>query len=56
MDIDHKGAATLTGQPLDRAWIAVSDVRHGGELHLKMGPTPDKSWGAFLELRPAVSP
>ncbi len=49
-------SATLNGQPLDHPWIAARDVRYGGELHLKMGPTPNKSWGVLLELRPGLSP
>jgi putative alpha-1,2-mannosidase len=32
--------ATLNGEPLDRAWLRVGEVRAGGRLVLRMGDTP----------------
>ena len=45
-------SATLNGKPLDRTWITHKELAAGGELALKMGPTPNKSWGKAAETRP----
>ena len=49
-------SATLNGKPIEHAWIATTDVTHGGELRLMMGATPNKSWGASPDQRPGVAP
>jgi predicted alpha-1,2-mannosidase len=50
-------SATLNGRPLTRSWITHAEVVAGGELVLKMGPEPNKTWGQKPEDRPpAVAP
>ena len=38
-------SATLNGKPLNNAWFFDTALFNGGELVLKMGPTPNKAWG-----------
>lgn len=38
-------SATLNGLPLDRNYIRYSEIVSGGELHLVMGPEPEKHRG-----------
>ncbi|MGH8447062.1 MAG: glycoside hydrolase domain-containing protein [Solimonas sp.] len=45
-------SATLNGQPYDKPWIEHSLVAADGELVLKMGPTPNTSWGSDPALAP----
>jgi predicted alpha-1,2-mannosidase len=45
-------SATLNGRELSRSWITHQQIRAGGELHLQMGPKPNKSWGAAPADRP----
>ena len=45
-------SATLNGKPLERSWITHKELVAGGELVLRMGPTPNKSWGKAMENRP----
>ncbi|WP_301002313.1 GH92 family glycosyl hydrolase [Capsulimonas corticalis] len=39
-------SATLNGKPLTRAWVTHEEIARGGTLSLKMGPEPNKLWGA----------
>jgi predicted alpha-1,2-mannosidase len=39
-------SATLDGRRHDRPWIAHADVARGATLELRMGPRPDRDWGA----------
>ena len=39
-------SATLNGQPLNRPWIAHSEIVDGGTLVFEMGPEPNKEWGS----------
>ena len=45
-------SATLNGKPLARTWITHKELTAGGALVLRMGPTPNKSWGKAMENRP----
>lgn len=42
-------SATLDGRPHERPWIAHADVARGGTLKLRMGPRPNRRWGARPE-------
>lgn len=44
--------AWLNGKEWRRSWLTHRQIVEGGELHLQMGPTPNKYWGAALEDRP----
>ena len=44
--------AQLNGKELRRSWITHEQIARGGELRLRMGSSPDKSWGAATEDRP----
>jgi predicted alpha-1,2-mannosidase len=39
-------SATLDGRPLDRPWVDHADVARGAVLELRMGPEPNRTWGA----------
>jgi len=39
-------SATLDGRPHDRPWISHAEVARGATLELRMGPRPNRSWGA----------
>lgn len=39
-------SANLNGEPLNLPWFNHSDLANGGTLVLKMGPSPNKKWGA----------
>lgn len=39
-------SASLNGQPLTGPWFYHRDLVKGGELHLVMGPEPNKGWGS----------
>jgi predicted alpha-1,2-mannosidase len=45
-------SATLGGRPHERPWIAHADVARGGTLELRMGPRPNRLWGARPEDAP----
>jgi predicted alpha-1,2-mannosidase len=45
-------SARLNGRELRRSWITHEQITAGGELHLQMGPKPNKSWGAAAADRP----
>ena len=45
-------SATLDGKPLARTWLSHAEIVGGGELILKMGPEPNKTWGRRPEDRP----
>ena len=45
-------SASLNGRSVSRTWITQKEVTDGGMLVLKMGPEPNKKWGA----RPEDSP
>ena len=45
-------SATLNGKPWNRPWFSHTDIVNGGELVLKMGPQPNKSWGSAPESAP----
>jgi predicted alpha-1,2-mannosidase len=47
-------SATLNGKPLKRSWITHAELAAGGELLLKMGLQPNKTWGQHPEDRPPV--
>lgn len=38
-------SATLNGRPLERVWIAHSEILEGGVLRFRLGPRPNRSWG-----------
>jgi putative alpha-1,2-mannosidase len=38
--VQYVQSVTFNGEPLDRAWLAASDVHRGGELHFKLGHEP----------------
>lgn len=38
-------SVTLNGKPYNRSYIEHEDIIAGGELHFKLGNTPDKHWG-----------
>jgi predicted alpha-1,2-mannosidase len=44
--------AQLNGKDLSRSWLTHSQITAGGELHLQMGPSPNKEWGAAPADRP----
>jgi predicted alpha-1,2-mannosidase len=46
-------SATLDGRALTRSWITHQEITDGGKLVLRMGPTPNFSWGAAAADRPA---
>jgi putative alpha-1,2-mannosidase len=48
-------SATLGGKPLARAWLSHAEIGGGGELILKMGPEPNKTWGQRPEDRPPTN-
>jgi predicted alpha-1,2-mannosidase len=39
-------SATLDGRPHDQPWLSHDAVARGGRLVLRMGPRPNRSWGA----------
>jgi predicted alpha-1,2-mannosidase len=45
-------SATLNGKPMTRSWISQSEITAGGKLELKMGPTPNKTFGIAPDDRP----
>jgi predicted alpha-1,2-mannosidase len=45
-------SATLNDRPLTRCWITHQEISDGGELVLKMGPTPNSAWGSAKADRP----
>jgi predicted alpha-1,2-mannosidase len=45
-------SATLNDKPLDKPWILHETVTNGGKLILKMGSTPNKTWGSKPEQAP----
>ena len=45
-------SATLNDKPLDKPWILHETVTNGGKLVLKMGSTPNKTWGSKPEQAP----
>jgi predicted alpha-1,2-mannosidase len=45
-------SATLDGKPLTRTWLSHAEIVGGGELVLKMGPEPNRTWGQRPEDRP----
>ena len=45
-------SAALDGRPHDRPWLAHEDVARGATLELRMGPRPNRSWGARPEDAP----
>ncbi len=47
-------SATLNGRPLTRSWFSHGELVAGGELVLKMGPKPNRTWGQRPEDRPPV--
>ena len=50
-------SALLNGRPLLRSWITHAELVAGGELVLKMGAEPNKTWGQKADQRPpAVAP
>ena len=44
--------AHLNGKELHRSWITHEEITGGGELRLRMGPSPNKSWGSAPSDRP----
>ena len=48
-------SAALNGKPLERAWFTHAELVAGGELLLKMGPQPNKTWGQRPEDRPPAT-
>lgn len=44
--------AWLNGKEWHRSWLTHRQITEGGELHLQMGPMPNKQWGAAPEDRP----
>jgi predicted alpha-1,2-mannosidase len=48
----HVQSATLDGRPHERPWIAHEDVARGATLELRMGPRPNRAWGARPEDAP----
>ncbi len=44
--------AQLNGKELHRSWITHQQIAAGGELRLRMGPSPNKSWGSVSSDRP----
>lgn len=45
-------SAELNGEKLDRPWMSHDVVVKGGELHLKLGPDPNKEWGTHPDQAP----
>ena len=45
-------SATLNDEPLEKTCFSHQDVLKGGELVFRMGPQPNKKWGAAPENRP----
>ncbi|TVQ65302.1 MAG: glycoside hydrolase family 92 protein [Balneolaceae bacterium] len=45
-------SASLNGEELDRPWIPHTMLINGGELHLNMGPKPNKEWGSRPDQAP----
>jgi predicted alpha-1,2-mannosidase len=45
-------SARLNGKPLERAWLHYREIIAGGTLELKMGPEPNKTWGAEPQMAP----
>ena len=39
-------SATLDGKPLQRPWITHAEITRGGTLSFRLGPTPNRAWGA----------
>jgi predicted alpha-1,2-mannosidase len=48
----HVQAATLNGKPLQRAWLRHHEIVGGGELVLRLGPSPGAEWGRAPQSRP----
>ncbi len=44
--------AELNGQALHRSWLTHQQITTEGELHLHMGPAPNKDWATAPEDRP----
>lgn len=45
-------SATLGGARLERAWLTHRDLRKGGTLEVRMGETPNTSWGSAASAVP----
>jgi putative alpha-1,2-mannosidase len=48
----YVAAATLDGQPLERAWVYAAELRPGAVLRLSRSSEPDRAWGAAAGERP----
>ncbi len=44
--------AWLNGEPLTRPWLSHDEIASGGELRLRMGPSPNPAWGSRPEDAP----
>jgi putative alpha-1,2-mannosidase len=42
----------LNGRPWNKAYLRHEDLVQGGEMVFRMGPKPNKKWGASPESRP----
>ncbi len=45
-------SVTLNGKPIDRTWIAHSEIGGGGSLKFTMGAEPSRTWGTAPEAAP----
>ncbi|MCP5061751.1 MAG: hypothetical protein GY936_04705, partial [Ignavibacteriae bacterium] len=49
-------SVTLNGKEYNKSWFNHEDIMNGSTLILKMGDTPNKSWGEAKESRPFTEP
>ncbi|WP_256371878.1 GH92 family glycosyl hydrolase [Rhodanobacter sp. L36] len=50
----YVGSVTLDGKPLSRVFLHHAEILAGGSLHFNMQATPNKTWGASDDARPAA--
>jgi predicted alpha-1,2-mannosidase len=48
-------SATLNGRAFNQTWISQRTILQGGTLEFRMGPTPNKNWGADAAASPPGS-
>jgi predicted alpha-1,2-mannosidase len=47
-------SATLNGKTYNKPYITYADITEGATLQFKMGPTPNKKWGAAKAYQPPI--
>ncbi len=52
IDNSYIQSVTVNGAPLNKCWIPVSTITHGGDMAFKLGHAPNRSWATAPADRP----